>query len=222
MCGRFAFFSPRDAVIQAFPVDAGMLPEPRFNIAPSQNVLIMRTDDRGSLITESCRWGLVPFWAKDPAIGNRMINARAETIAEKPAYRQSFNRRRCLILADGFYEWQQDEQGKRPYFISRSDRQPFAMAGLWDQWAKESGTPLRSCTVITVPASPFMQRLHHRMPVLMDWAAGKQWLEPAVASQQLTQLLLHGQPIPLQAWLVSKQVNNPINDSADLVAPVAA
>lgn len=222
MCGRFAFFSPREALIQAFPVAFGLLPEPRFNVAPSQNVLIIRADEAGSLFAESCRWGLVPFWAKDAAIGNRMINARAETIAEKPAYRQSFNLRRCLIVADGFYEWQQNEQGKQPYFISRSDNQPFGMAGLWDQWTKGPGDPLRSCTVITVPASAFMQRLHHRMPVLMDWDAGRRWLDPATASPQLTQQLFGGQPSALQAWQVSKKVNNPINDSADLIERVDA
>jgi putative SOS response-associated peptidase YedK len=221
MCGRFAFFSPREAIAQAFPIDLGMLPEARFNIAPSQNVLIIRSDDTGSLMAESCRWGLVPFWAKDPAIGNRMINARAETITEKPAFRQSFNRRRCLVMADGFYEWQQDSEGKRPYFICRGDKQPFGMAGLWDQWAKGPGDPLRSCTVITLPANEFMQRLHHRMPVLMDWDAARQWLEPAAVSQQLRQLLLGSSTIALQAWQVSNRVNNPINDSADLIVPVA-
>ena len=208
--------------MKAFPVDFGMLLAPRFNIAPSQNVLIIRADESGSLITGCYRWGLVPFWAKDPAIGNRMINARAETLAEKPAYRQSFKHRRCLIMADGFYEWHQDEQGKHPYFICRSDNQPFGMAGLWDQWVKGSGDPLDSCTVITAPASEFMQRLHHRMPVLMDWNSGRQWLEPAADGQQLSQLLLGGQPVALQAWQVSKQVNNPVNDSADLIAPVTS
>ncbi len=224
MCGRFAFFSPREAVIKAFPLAIGRLPEPRFNVTPSQNVLIIRADETetGGLITDDCRWGLVPCWAKDPSMGNRMINARAETVAEKPAYRQSFSRRRCLILADGFYEWQQGENGKRPYFISRRDSQPFGMAGLWDQWAKSPDEPLRSCTLMTVPANEFMQQLHHRMPVLLDWSAGSQWLKSTATAEHLLQLLLGRQSSELQAWPVSKAVNNPVNDSEQLITRVVA
>jgi len=222
MCGRFAFFSPREALAKAFPLDLGALPEPRYNIAPSQNVFLIRRDESGELQSDSCRWGLVPFWAKDPAIGNRMINARAETVAEKPAYRQAFSRRRCLILADGFYEWQQRADGKHPYFIGRLDGLPFAMAGLWDQWTKVPDKALRSCTVITSPANEFMQPLHHRMPVLMDWSAGSRWLDPTATTADLLQMLAAGAAMELQAWPVSRAVNNPVNDSAELLTPVTA
>lgn len=221
MCGRFAFFSPREAVLRAFPVNLTTLPEPRYNIAPTQNVLVIHSDSVGSPVTQTCRWGLVPFWAKDPSIGARMINARAETMGEKPSYRQSFRQRRCLILADGFYEWQQTASGKLPYFISASDGRPFGMAGLWDQWTKQPGEPLLSCTIVTVPANDFMQPLHQRMPVLLDWSAGQQWLDAGADAKQLLQLIMGSQPVALRAWGVSKDVNNPRNDSPELIAEIA-
>jgi putative SOS response-associated peptidase YedK len=219
MCGRFAFFSPREAVVAAFGADISFQFDPRYNIAPSQNVSILRLDESGELRVDNYRWGLVPFWAKDPAIGNRMINARAETVAEKPSYRQSFSRRRCLVLASGFYEWHKDEAGKTPFFISRGDDQPFGMAGLWDEWAKgeREGDPLRTCTVITTPANEFMQRMHHRMPVLMGGTSALSWLAPEALTDELLHMLLGPQEVELQAWPVGKSVNNPINDNAHLI-----
>jgi putative SOS response-associated peptidase YedK len=222
MCGRFALFSPRATVMQAFPAVTAVLAEPRYNISPTQSVALIRHDAGSALIMDTCRWGLVPFWAKDPSIGNRMINARAETLAEKPAYRQSFSRRRCLILADGFYEWQQNGSGKVPYFIGRSDHRPFGMAGLWDEWTKGSGEPLRSCTVITVPANDFMQPIHHRMPVLMDWSVGSQWLDATLPSEHLMHLLLSNAQPELCAWPVSREVNNPLHEGAQLIEPATA
>ncbi|TDJ45556.1 MAG: SOS response-associated peptidase [Gammaproteobacteria bacterium] len=219
MCGRFAFFSPREAVVAAFGADISFQFDPRYNIAPSQNVSLLRLDESGELRVDNYRWGLVPFWAKDPAIGNRMINARAETVAEKPSYRQSFSRRRCLVLASGFYEWHKDEAGKTPFFISRQDDQPFGMAGLWDEWTKgaREGDPLRTCTVITTPANEFMQRMHHRMPVLMSGTSALSWLVPEALTDELLHMLLGPQEVELQAWLVGKSVNNPINDNAHLI-----
>jgi putative SOS response-associated peptidase YedK len=222
MCGRFAFFSPSEAVVAAFGADISFQFDPRYNIAPSQNVTLLRLDESGDLRVDNYRWGLVPFWAKDPAIGNRMINARAETVAEKPSYRQSFSRRRCLVLASGFYEWHKDESGKTPFFISRGDDQPFGMAGLWDEWAKGEGDPLRTCTVITTPANEFMQSMHHRMPVLMDGSSALNWLAPEAATDELLQMLLGPQQVELQAWPVSKSVNNPVNDQASLIERVPA
>jgi len=221
MCGRFAFFSPREAVVAAFGADISFPFDPRYNIAPSQNVSLLRLDESGELRVDNYRWGLVPFWAKDPAIGNRMINARAETVAEKPSYRQSFSRRRCLVLASGFYEWHKDEAGKNPFFISRRDDQPFGMAGLWDEWAKGDGkgkdNPLRTCTVITTPANEFMQSMHHRMPVLMGGTSALSWLAPEALTDELLRMLLGPQEVELQAWPVGKSVNNPINDNAHLI-----
>lgn len=217
MCGRFAFFSPREAVIAAFGADINFQSDPRYNIAPSQEVTLLRLDENGDLRVDKYRWGLVPFWAKDPAIGNRMINARAETVAEKPAYRQSFSRRRCLVLASGFYEWRKNADGKTPFFISRADDQPFGMAGLWDEWAKGDGEPLRTCTVITTPANEFMQTMHHRMPVLMDGSSAPSWLNVEALNDALLSMLLGPQTVELQAWPVGKSVNNPINDNVGLI-----
>lgn len=218
MCGRFAFFSPREAVTAAFGKDLEFQFEPHYNIAPSQEVTLLRLDENGELRIDKYRWGLVPFWAKDPAIGNRMINARGETVAEKPSFRQSFSRRRCLVLASGFYEWRKDESGKTPFFISRGDDQPFGMAGLWDEWARGDGEPLRSCTVITTPANEFMRSMHDRMPVIVPDNIVKNWLDADAPKDDLLSMLLGPQKIDLQAWPVGKAVNNPINDDASLIA----
>jgi putative SOS response-associated peptidase YedK len=220
MCGRFAFFSPAEAVAAAFGANIQFQYQPRYNIAPSQQVTLLRLDDGGQLIVDQCRWGLVPFWAKDPAIGNRMINARAETIAEKPSYRQSFARRRCLILADGFYEWHVDAAGKSktPYFISRGDGQPFGMAGLWDEWQRDDDDALRSCTIITTQANAFMRELHHRMPVLLADESVKIWFDNAAGKDDLLPLLLDPQDVQLRAWPVSRNVNNPVNEGVKLIA----
>lgn len=220
MCGRFAFFSPREAVARAFPAAVSLISEPRYNITPGQNVLAIHLDSAGNPVGENLRWGLVPFWAKEPSAGARMINARVETLTEKPSWRQSFARRRCLVLADGFYEWRLSATGKTPYFISASDGQPFGMAGLWDQWDKGANGPLRSCAVITVPADEFMQPLHARMPVAMDWDAGQYWLDTTVSSELLLQMLRGGQSVRLRAWPVAKAVNNPLNDNPQLIEAV--
>ena len=140
MCGRFAFYSPRDAVTDVFGVDFPLELEPRYNITPSQHIATLRVDRAGVPEPVLLRWGLVPSWAKDPAIGNRMINARAETVREKPSFRAAFKRRRCVILADGFYEWRAVDGAKQPYFIARDNRQPFAMAGLWEHWNRGDET----------------------------------------------------------------------------------
>jgi len=217
MCGRFAFFSPREAVIATFGKDLEFQFEPHYNIAPSQEVALLRRDENDELRIDNYRWGLVPFWANDPAIGNRMINARAETVAEKPSFRRSFSRRRCLVLASGFYEWHQGASGKIPFFISRADNQPFGMAGLWDEWAKGDGEPLRSCTVITTPANEFMRSMHDRMPVIVPGDIAKNWLNADALKDDLLSMLLGPQKIDLQAWPVGKAVNNPINDDASLI-----
>lgn len=226
MCGRFAFFSPKEAVIAAFGVNFDLEVRPRYNIAPSQDVIILLSGPSGQTVAGECRWGLVPFWAKDPAIGNRMINARAETIGEKPAYRQSFSRRRCLVLASGFYEWRKEAHGKTPYFISRADGQPFGMAAIWDEWSRDGNESrkavLRSCAIITAPANEFMQKLHDRMPVMMDGSRLEKWLSPDSQPADLHHELLQAQTTGLDAWAVSRTVNNPINEGPELIAKVSA
>jgi putative SOS response-associated peptidase YedK len=222
MCGRFAFFSPQEALQLAFGTVKYLHSEPRFNIAPSQDVLAITRASNNGLVADNYRWGLVPFWAKDPAIGNRMINARAETLTEKPSFRQAYSRRRCLIPASGFYEWQKQAQGKQPIYISHENQQPLAFAGLWEQWQSPDGEKLKSCTIITTAANEFMRDLHHRMPVCLSREMHELWLAEDSPRSDLDDLVKGPQDVPLQAWPVSRRVNNPVNDTADLVEPVSA
>ncbi|MBT8423035.1 MAG: SOS response-associated peptidase [Gammaproteobacteria bacterium] len=221
MCGRFAFFSPAEAITAAFGFGAPHVFTPRYNIAPTQQVLTIVSDESGRPLWKQQQWGLVPFWAKDQAIGNRMINARAETIAEKPSYRQSFSRRRCLVPASGFYEWSKgDDDKKTPVFISRADEAPLLMAGIWDVWEKGEGDPLHSFSIVTREANDFMRDLHHRMPVILEPAAMDDWFDPAADKEALLQKVNAEVAIELQAWPVSRRVNSPLNDAPELVEPV--
>ena len=216
MCGRFAFYSPAEAAAALFGVTDALPVEPRYNIAPTQYIAAIRPDEQEERELVMLRWGLVPFWAKDPSIGNRMINARAETVAEKPAYRAAYRQRRCIVLADGFYEWQRDGDGKVPYFISTADDQPFAMAGLWENWQdKESGDRLQTVTLITTAANDFMAPLHHRMPFVLEPGTAGEWLAGATG---LLDDIAAITP-PLQAWPVDRRVNNARNEGEELIRP---
>ena len=214
MCGRFAFYSPSEATAALFGVSASITVEPRFNIAPSQYIAGIRETDEAGRELAMFRWGLVPFWAKDPSIGNRMINARAETVAEKPSFRAAYRHRRCLVLADGFYEWKKEGAGKVPYFISLANGEPFAFAGLWETWqSKESEEIIQSTTLITTAANEFISTVHHRMPVILQpdtadrWLAGDDNLLSDVAGNSPT----------FQAWPVDKRVNNARNEGEELI-----
>ena len=213
MCGRFAFYSPAEAAVALFGVNASFEVKPRYNIAPTQDIAAIRDGQEGRELV-MLRWGLVPFWAKDPSIGNRMINARAETVAEKPSYRAAFRHRRCVVLADGFYEWRRENDAKTPYFISLADGKPFALAGLWENWTdKATGESLQTTTLITTAANEFMQALHHRMPVVLQTAATDEWLagsvEPLEHAAKRTP--------KLKAWPVERRVNNARNEGEDLI-----
>ena len=214
MCGRFAFYSPSEATAALFGVSASITVEPRFNIAPSQFIAgIRETDDSGRELA-MFRWGLVPFWAKDPAIGNRMINARAETVAEKPSFRAAYRNRRCLILADGFYEWKKEGAGKVPYFISLANNEPFAFAGLWETWqSKETEEVIQSATLITTAANEFISGVHHRMPVILRPDTADRWL---AGDNELIADVAENSPT-FQAWPVDKRVNNARNEGEDLI-----
>ena len=178
MCGRFAFYSPSEAVLNLFGAQDGVTSDPRYNIAPTQYVVGVRNDAEGQREACSLKWGLIPFWAKDPSIGNRMINARAETVAEKPAYRNAFKHRRCVVLADGFYEWRREGSVKTPHFITTASREPFGLAALWESWTdKGTGEHIESTTLITTEADGYVAQLHHRMPVVLDPALATAWLE---------------------------------------------
>jgi len=214
MCGRFAFYSPTEATAALFGVDASIAVEPRYNIAPTQYLAAIRGTADAARELVMLRWGLVPFWAKDPAIGNRMINARAETVAEKPSFRAAYRQRRCLVLADGFYEWQQAAGGKTPYYISQASGEPFAFAGLWESWqAKDSAEVLQTTALITTAANDFMATVHNRMPIILRPATADRWL--AGDNQVLADVAANSPE--LRAWPVDRRVNNARNEGADLI-----
>lgn len=220
MCGRFTLTQPAEAVAQRFGAQMVLFePSPRYNIAPSQPVAVVMQN--GERRIEACRWGLVPFWAKDPDIGNRLINARAETLAEKPAFKYSLTRRRCLIPADGFFEWRKEGNRRIPIYIRRRDGGLFAFAGLWDEWQSPDGSPLRTCTIITTEPNALIAPIHHRMAVILlpEWES--EWLDPSVKEPSRLLSLLKPYPAEeLEAYPVSTRVNNPANDDPLCIQPV--
>jgi putative SOS response-associated peptidase YedK len=166
------------------------------------------------------RWGLIPFWANDPSIGNRLINARAESVAEKPAFRDALRRRRCVILADGFYEWQRRDDGKYPMWVRPVTEEPFAMAGLWERWDR-GNEPIESCTILTTDANPFMRTIHTRMPVIFDDEGRSTWLSADAEDPRLLDIVNTTQKVSLRAHEVSKLVNSPANDRPECIDRVA-
>jgi putative SOS response-associated peptidase YedK len=220
VCGRYAFFSPAEAVRRTFALDAVPELEPRYNIAPTQDVPAVRAGPEGRREFAMLHWGLVPKWAKERAIGNRMINARAETLAEKPSFRDAFRKRRCLVLADGWYEWQVAAGGKQPWFVRREDARPLAFAGLWERWKDPAnGALLESCTIVTTDAAASIRRIHDRMPVLLAEGDWDRWLDTAFADTALlSELLVPFGAAPLEAWPVSRQVNAPKHQGPELIA----
>lgn len=214
MCGRFAFYSPTEATAALFGVTTTISVEPRFNIAPGQYIAGIRNTDAAGRELSMFRWGLVPFWAKDPSIGNRMINARAETVAEKPSFRAAYRHRRCLLLADGFYEWKKEGAGKVPYFISLASGEPFAFAGLWESWqSKETAEVIQSTALITTAANEFISTVHHRMPVILQPDTAERWL---AGDNELITDVSRDSP-QFQAWPVDKKVNNARNEGEELI-----
>ena len=220
MCGRFAFYSPAEAVVRLFSAEAVEDLPPRYNIAPTQNAPVVRQSADGKREFIQLRWGLIPFWAKDPSIGNRMINARAETVASKPAFRNAFRKKRCIVIADGFYEWQKRPGGKQPWYIAMSTGEPFAMAGLWESWrATEDDDRLDTCTIITTRPNEMMARLHNRMPVILTQDAVDCWLDPSSDTDTLESVLGPVEEDLLNAVEVSRRVNNPANEGPELILP---
>ena len=217
MCGRFAFYSPSEATAALFGATSATEVVPRYNIAPTQFIAAVRRDEQDSTELVMLRWGLVPFWAKDPSIGNRMINARAETLAEKPSFRDAYKKRRSLILADGFYEWRKEGDSKTPYFISLADESPFAFAGLWENWnSKESDESLQTTAIITTDANDYLAQVHQRMPVVMRPERAERWLD---GDMELLSEVIDSPPA-FRAWPVDRKVNNARNEDAALIDPV--
>jgi putative SOS response-associated peptidase YedK len=224
MCGRFTLTTPMPVLAELFlfPEMEAQAQPPRYNIAPTQVVAAVRAaDDAGHRELAYCRWGLIPSWADDPAIGNRLINARAETAAEKPAFRSAFRHRRCLIPADGFYEWQKADGRKQPFYFKRKDGQPFAFAGLWERWER-GGEPIDTCTILTTEANELVHPVHERMPVILAPEDYARWLDPKVKQAELLQPLLHPyRDNSMTAYQVRPIVNNPRNESPQCTEPAA-
>lgn len=221
MCGRFTLHHPTDQVAERFGVQEVLFEEPaRYNIAPTQPIAAI-TAPSGTRFLEGFRWGLVPFWAKDVGIGNRLINARAETLAEKPSFKHALMRRRCLIPADGFYEWKKEASSRQPMYLRKQDGALFAFAGLWEEWKQDDGERLRTCTIITVAPNALVATIHDRMPVLLRPEDEALWLDVGVKDTQTVLGVL--QPYPseaMEAFAVSKQVNAPGVDDATNLEPM--
>ena len=218
MCGRFSLTSSTEQLAEKFEVPVDFELKPRYNIAPGQAVCVVRGAKRELAHT---RWGLVPHWARDPAVGHRMINARSETVAEKPAFREALRRRRCLLPADGFYEWAGTSAGKQPYYIRLHDESPFAMAGLWESWQGAGDEPLETCTILTTDAAPRIEHLHARMPVILGRADFETWLDPALQDPEpLLPLLVPTQSERLSFHPVSTRVNQVRFDDTECLRAV--
>jgi putative SOS response-associated peptidase YedK len=226
MCGRFTLRTPLKEVAGAFDLEPQAFRRDdggheRYNIAPSQEIAAVRRHEAGGREAAWLRWGLVPSWADDAAIGNRMINARSETAATKPAFREAFRRRRCLVAADGFYEWKRGAKPKQPYYIRLVEDGPFAFAGLWERWHRGEAV-IESCTILTSDANELVASLHDRMPVILDPDDYDAWLDPDVKdTARLTALLA---PFPagrMTAYAVSTAVNSPRHEGPELIAPAA-
>lgn len=224
MCGRFTLSVSAGDLARLFDLEPSRIPplQPRYNIAPTQPVLVVRASRSSDREAVFMRWGLIPSWARDPAIGGRMINARSETAADKPAFRAAIRRRRCLIPADGFYEWRPEGRVKQPYFLHPADGRPLAIAGLWERWAAPDGGDIESCALLTTAANAAVAALHDRMPVIVDPCDVERWLDPTLTDPvAVADLMRPAAPDRLTWHPVSVRVNRVGEDDADLPRPVA-
>jgi len=220
MCGRFIQCTSGEALAERFHLP--IIPDltPRYNVAPSQSVGVIRVTHAGHREFVALRWGLVPAWSPEPRTAYSTFNARAETVADKPTYRHVFRRRRCLIPADGFYEWRTVGKRKQPYCIAPTDGQPFAFAGLWERWERD-GTVVESCTIVITTANATIAPLHDRMPVILARADEALWLDPALTDPAILQpLLVPCAPERLRVWPVGTAVNRPGSEGPDLMTPL--
>jgi putative SOS response-associated peptidase YedK len=222
MCGRFVGYRKLDELKEFFPIDrAACEMTANYNVAPTQEILAIYSQ-HGQKWLDKFHWGLVPFWAKDPAIGNRLINARAETVAEKPSFKSAFKKRRCLIIADGFYEWKGPKGQKQPMFITLPDKKPFAFAGLWESWGKKDPDhPYKSCTIITTEACDALRDIHHRMPVILEPEIYERWLNPQNQDVNgLKEILEKRRLEDLVSHPVSTHVNSTRNNDPSCIDPL--
>jgi len=222
MCGRYTLTQPAAALAEQYKLDEGPSLESQYNVAPTNSVATVLVDQENyKRVFRLLKWGLIPSWAKDASIGAKMINARAETVAQKPSFRSAFRHRRCLVLADGFYEWQRLQGKKQPYYIRMKNGQPFAFAGLWEHWKGADGSVINSCTHLTTEPNELVRPLHNRMPVILKPEHYDLWLDPEVQQPKQLQPLLSSYPAEeMVSFPVSTQVNNPANNDPELVEAI--
>ena len=222
MCGRFTQAAPNETVAELFQLPSVPALAPRYNIAPTQDVAAVRAGVAGGRELVALRWGLLPSWASERSVAARMINARAETLADKPAFRAAFRSRRCLVVADGFYEWQRLGGRKQPHFVGFGDGRPFGLAGLWERWTGEEGGPVESCTIVTTAANEVVAPLHDRMPVILEPGEFALWLDPEVRNPEALRPLLRPHAAgAMCAYPVSPLVNDPARDLPACREPLA-
>ncbi len=221
MCGRFALFSTLSQIGEAFDIQEVRCElEPSYNVAPTHEVAVIVRRE-GINFLEKMRWGLVPFWAKDAQIGSKMINARVETLGEKNSFKRPLKGQRCLIVADGFFEWAQTGRGKVPMFIRPQSQRPFGFAGLYDVWTPSEGEIITSCTIVTTHANDFLQSIHSRMPLILQKSQQAAWLDPTTPDIEAWLSALAPYPgHEMEAYQVSRQVNSPQNNSIACIQPV--
>jgi len=216
MCGRFELHSAFEIIARLFGLSGGFFAMPKgFNIAPGQDIALI-VNEGGQNRLALCRWGFVPSWCKELSDGYKMINARAETVAEKPSFREAFGHQRCLVVADGFYEWKNEGGKKRPFYIHRRDGMPFGMAGLFNRWTSPEGEQVCTSTIITTGANETLRPIHDRMPVIMPAAKAGLWLDPSVhGTEKLLPVLRPCPDDELELYEVTVKVNSPKNDSPE-------
>jgi putative SOS response-associated peptidase YedK len=223
MCGRFTLKQSAEGLSQVFHVDFVADLAAEYNIAPTQMVAtVLQNPESRKREFKQLHWGLIPSWAKDAGIGAKLINARAETVAEKPAFRSAFKHRRCLVIADGFYEWQRQQGKKQPFYFRLQDEQPFAFAGLWEKWGTAANEEIISCTILTTAANELLQPIHERMPVILEPQDYDLWLDSQVQTPQTLQQLLRPYPASaMTAYPVSTLVNNSRHNSLECIIPLS-
>lgn len=223
MCGRFTLTVSSQVLAEHFNLEAVPPLEPRFNIAPTQAVAVVWVRPARMMRELAIlQWGLIPSWAEDPAIGSRLINARAETVGEKPAFRTAFRYRRCLMLADGFYEWKGKGKARQPYYFRLKEGEPFAFAALWEHWMGADGSDIETCSLITTQANSEVSSIHERMPVILHPAHYDLWLDPKIQDTgRLAGLLRPYAAEAMECYPVSPRVNSPFDDEPDFIMPIA-
>ena len=214
MCGRFSLASKSQTIAEYFGIELLYELTPRYNIAPSQDILVIKQLSASQPEFRFMHWGLIPYWQKEEDIGTKWINARSESMHAKPLFKKLFKQKRCLIIADGFYEWQETNRSKHPYYIYKKDHQPFAIAGIWEHWENKEGKVMESCLLLTTEANPEVKPIHHRMPVILQKAQSLSWLNPEnTNTEMLKTFLMPYLHDDLTSYEVSTYVNNPKNEN---------